>query len=299
MERSLDPIWLERGPDDKPLPPPADFPLRPRPRGSEYLRWFCERAADRYMNPTPHTIPGPPYSLVVVDNPDASNAFSYGFGPDGGGGVVVYSGFLDDVLSHSCEATPKSAAPKQTSWLSYLLGGFSLSTPPPSHPVPTPEQTSELAILLAHELAHLVLSHHLETLSSVTIMVPGVLSILSDTIRALLFPITMIFGPFVNDAVAQMGKVGSGEISKIGDYCTSVHQEIEADVVSARSAPNLSYIDLDSDRLTIVDSLPTQVSMRAKPSNSGKLDGRTRLRKNVQHLVPPCLQNITKAFHGG
>lgn len=130
-------------------------------------------------------------------------------------------------------------------------------------------------------------------------MVPGVLSILSDTIRALLFPITMIFGPFVNDAVAQMGKVGSGEISKIGDYCTSVHQEIEADVVSARSAPNLSYIDLDSDRLTIVDSLPTQVSMRAKPSNSGKLDGRTRLRKNVQHLVPPCLQNITKAFHGG
>jgi predicted Zn-dependent protease len=53
-------------------------------------------------------------------------------------------------------------------------------------------------------------------------------------IRALLFPITMLFGPFVNDAVAQLGKVGSKEFSKMGEYCTSVNQEIEADVVSAR-----------------------------------------------------------------
>lgn len=44
----------------------------------------------------------------------------------------------------------------------------------------------------------------------------------------------MIFGPFVNDAVAQIGKVGSGELLKIGEACTSVPQEIEADVVSAR-----------------------------------------------------------------
>ena len=240
-EQFLEPLWLERGPDDKPLPPPADFPLRPRPRGSEYLRWFCEMSAARKTNPAPHAIPGPPYSLVVVDKPDASNAFSYGFGPDGGGGVVVYSGFLDDVLSHSCATTQTTSTPKEPSLWSYFFGSFSLSSPPPSHPIPTPQQTSELAILLAHELAHLVLSHHLETLSSATIIIPGVLSIVSDTVRALLFPITMLFGPFVNDAVAQLGKVGSGEISKMGEYCTSGKQEIEADVVSARLAHPCLY----------------------------------------------------------
>ena len=60
------------------------------------------------------------------------------------------------------------------------------------------------------------------------------MSIVSDTIRALLFPITMIFGPFVNDAVAQLGKVGSMELSKNAEYCTSTRQEMEADIVSAR-----------------------------------------------------------------
>jgi hypothetical protein len=235
-EQLLEPAWLERGPDDIPLPPPAEFPLHPRPRGSEYLRSFCEMSAARKVNPAPHAIPGPPYSLLVVDKPGASNAFSYGFGPDGGGGVVVYSGFLDDVLSRSCGKAKESPQPKGISWWSYLFGGLSVSPPPLSHPTPSPEQTSELAILLAHELAHLVLSHHLETLSSANIFVPGVLSIVSDVLRVVVFPITMIFGPFVNDALAQLGKVGSGEISKLGEYCTSGRQEIEADVVSARLA---------------------------------------------------------------
>jgi len=31
-----------------------------------------------------------------------------------------------------------------------------------------------------------------------------------------------------------LGKAGSGELSKLGEYCTSMKQEIEADVVSAR-----------------------------------------------------------------
>jgi Zn-dependent protease with chaperone function len=192
-------------------------------------------SAARTVQPAPHAIPGPPYSLVVVDNPDASNAFSYGFGPDGGGGVVVYSGFLDDVLSkHGPDNSTPQATPEETSWWSYLFGSFTPSHPLTSHPLPTSEQTSELAILLAHELAHLVLSHHIETISSGTIIIPLGIGIISDTIRALLFPITMLFGPFVNDAVAQIGKVGSGEISKIGEYCTSAKQEIEADVVSVR-----------------------------------------------------------------
>jgi hypothetical protein len=37
--------------------------------------------------------------------------------------------------------------------------------------------------------------------------------------------------------VAQLGKVGTGELEKVGEYCTSIKQEIEADVVSARFVP--------------------------------------------------------------
>lgn len=230
------PQWSEEPQDFPPMPPPAEYPLRPRPRASEYLRWFCESICEREVQPMPHAIPGPPYSLMVVDKPDASNAFSYGFGPDGGGGLVVYSGFLNDVLSRTPPSEIFSSPPvEERSWWSRVLGNiFSTQPPPPPHPTPTPEQTTELAILLAHELSHLILSHHLESLSSATVIIPGTISILTDVVRVLIFPITMLFGPFVNDAVAQLGKVGSGELIKVGEYCTSMKQEIEADVVSAR-----------------------------------------------------------------
>lgn len=242
-EKSLAPLWFERGDDDIPLPPPAEYPLRPRPRAAEYVRQLMQ---SNWSAPS-HVIAGPPYSLIVVDDPDARNAFSYGFGPDGAGGIVVYSGFLDDILSKraaraepggsggaSLHPTSSSTSSSSSLW-SKLFGGLFFTTPPPpAQHHPTLEQTTDLAILLAHELSHLVLSHHLETLSSMTIFVPGVLSLLSDFIRALVFPVTMLLGPFVNDAVADLGKAGSGELSKLGEYCTSTKQEIEADVVSAR-----------------------------------------------------------------
>jgi hypothetical protein len=252
-EKSLAPVWLERGDDDVPLPPPADYPLRPRPRAAEYVRQLIQ---SNWSAPS-HVIAGPPYSLIVVDDPDARNAFSFGFGPDGAGGIVVYSGFLDDLLSKK----KKKAAPTEPSgaddggggsasqsagtsiWSKLFGGGGGLlftAPPPPAQHHPTLEQTADLAILLAHELSHLVLSHHLETLSSMTIFVPGVLSLLSDFIRALVFPVTMLLGPFVNDAVADFGKRSSGELSKLGEYCTSTKQEIEADVVSARWVSLLS-----------------------------------------------------------
>ena len=254
-EKSLAPVWLERGDDDIPLPPPADYPLRPRPRAAEYVRQLMQN--NWPTAPPSHDIEGPPYSLIVVDDPNARNAFSYGFGPEGAGGIVVYSGFLDDILSkkNAQSATerelpngsgsgsgsgsavqPQPAPATTSSFWSKLFGGlfFAAAPPPPAQHHPTAEQTTDLAILLAHELSHLVLSHHLETLSSMTIFVPGVLSLVSDFIRAFVFPITMLFGPFVNDAFADLGKAGSGELSKLGEYCTSMKQEIEADVVSAR-----------------------------------------------------------------
>ncbi|KAG1779052.1 hypothetical protein EV702DRAFT_1044012 [Suillus placidus] len=240
-EQELASHWLDTTPDQPPLPPPAEYPLRPRPRATDTMRRWSEGLCGRSSHHSAHVIAGPPYSLLIVDKPDAANAFSYGFGPDGACGVVVYSGFIDNILSKAPSSafssgyTPQTL-PEESSWWTHLFGSLfisPLSTLPP-HPVPTEQQTAQLAILLAHEVAHLVLSHHLETLSSVTIMVPALISMFADVTRTLLFPVTMLFGPFVNDAVAQLGKVGSWELTKIGEYCTSVNQEIEADVVSAR-----------------------------------------------------------------
>ncbi|KAI0033072.1 hypothetical protein K488DRAFT_78082 [Vararia minispora EC-137] len=229
-EQALEPDWASRPDDDMPFPPPSDYPLRPRPRVSEHIRLFrCSVTGEKpSRGMMSHHIPGPPYALLLVDDPTAANAFSYGFGPDGAGGVVVFSGFIDRILADN-PTPPPSPAP--TSWWTSLLG----SAPPPRvAPQPTPEQTADLAVLLSHELSHLVLAHHLETLSSMTVLFPGTLSILSDVLRTLLFPMTMLFGPFVNDALASLGAAGSLELSRCGEYCTTAHQEIEADAVSAR-----------------------------------------------------------------
>ncbi|KAG5643013.1 hypothetical protein DXG03_001751 [Asterophora parasitica] len=257
-EPKMYPQWLDGRQDQPPMPPPADFPLLPRPRASEYLRRFCDAICDdgrnqrKAMYAMPHSISGPPYSLLLVDKPEASNAFSYGFGPDGGGGIVVYSGFLNDVLSRAPSIPDEQ---RESSWWSSFVGSLFSSPPPPRHPVPTPEQTSELAILLAHELSHLVLSHHLESLSSATVIIPGTISMLTDIFRVVIFPLTMLFGPFVNDAVAQLGKVGSGELIKVGELCTNMKQEIEADVVSARLLAHAGFDARDAVKFWEVRSM--------------------------------------------
>ncbi|XP_006459526.1 hypothetical protein AGABI2DRAFT_201869 [Agaricus bisporus var. bisporus H97] len=263
------PDWFEDNADrdGKPMPPPAEFPLLPRSRAAEYLKTWCEEITEqKSVPPVPHSIPGPPYSLVVVENPDVKNAFSYGFGGDGGGGVVVYSGFLDDILKKYPQQTQTPTQP--TSWWSRLVGGLFSSNHTPPHPTPTPEQTTELAVLLAHELSHLILAHHLETYSSGTVIVPGILSILSDIVRVAVFPLTMLLGPFVNDAVAQIGKVGSGELSKMGEYCMSMKQEVEADVVSASRL--LAYAGFDAR-----EAINFWESLKGEPNCSGLRKGKS------------------------
>jgi Zn-dependent protease with chaperone function len=245
-ETKLNPSWLETGPDEVQLPPPAEFPLRPRPRASEYLKMISDMTCGKVKHTpdnAPHTVTGPPYSLLLIDKPDASNAFSYGFGPDGGGGIVVYSAFIDEILSDPSLAPSRTSRDQseETSWWSYLFGSV-LNTNHHQHPAPSPEQTDQLAVLLAHELSHLILSHHLESLTSSSIVLPGLLSLVTDLVRTLMFPVTMLFGPFVNDAVANMGKIGTGEAAKLSVLCTTRAQELEADVVSTRL---LAYAGFD------------------------------------------------------
>ena len=95
--------------DDVLLPPPAEYPLHTRPRAAEYV---CQLMHSNWSVPS-HVIPGPPYSLMVVEDPDARNTFSYGFGPDGAGGIIVFSGFIDDFLSKnkSAAAAPPAGSP--------------------------------------------------------------------------------------------------------------------------------------------------------------------------------------------
>ncbi|KAL5486017.1 hypothetical protein ACEPAI_7061 [Sanghuangporus weigelae] len=262
-EKSADLPWPDRNPGDIPFPPPAKYPLKPRPRAKEYLRWFCDTMCCEEEQPpaattsdtvdSPHLIPGPPYNLVLVDRPDCDNAFSFGFGPDGGGGIVVYSGFLDRVFGDGFASTIENPSPlpqvpaQSRSIASEFMGSLLAFSRPISSPVPQPQrpltsvpreptekQLTQIAILLAHELSHLILAHHLESLSAGTVFLPGTVSIFSDLVRAVVFPITMIFGPFVNDAVANWGRIGAGEFVKLSEYCTSVAMEYEADAVSTR-----------------------------------------------------------------
>jgi hypothetical protein len=44
---------------------------------------------------------------------------------------------------------------------------------------------------------------------------------MSDVVRVLLFPITMVMGPFVNDAVANFTRVGLDDVARSGNTCQS------------------------------------------------------------------------------
>ncbi|KAG8902742.1 hypothetical protein FRB99_004167 [Tulasnella sp. 403] len=227
-------------------PPPPKYPLLPRPRATTLLHEMPLRSdLDHVKSPVdphghqthhvpPHALLGPPYSLLLV-NKDESNAFSYGFGPGGAGGVVVYSGFLDDILKSDVPVPPPKAELQSNSIFSGIFSSSRSPSPQPEIPPgPTPEQTSKLATLLAHELSHLILSHHLETLSKGTILFPSIISIMVDTVRSFLYPLTFIVGPFFGDALDRTLRMGFDDLAKAGEACTSMHLEIEADVISAR-----------------------------------------------------------------
>ena len=231
--------------EDLPVPPPLEYPLKPRPRVSTVLHHIHPDDDAKHHathDPPSHTLLGPPYSLLVLEDAKMQNAFAYGFGPHGGGGVVVYTGFVDEVLRRNPSLPPEEPPPAEARSLWNRLTGAHTPSPAQKAFTPTPEQTTELAILLAHEMSHLILSHHLETLSTGSIVIPAVVSIITDVARTLLFPVTMMLGPFLNDALLEMSKISVGEITSSSDACRSRKLEIEADLVSARL---LAYAGFD------------------------------------------------------
>jgi hypothetical protein len=111
------------------------------------MRMWSEALCGRHSRHSAHVIVGPPYSFLIVDKPDAANAFSYGFGPDGACGVVVYSGFLDNILSKAPSSTISSdytlhqTLPEETSWWTPFWFALHFTT----SPITTPSGTYRTA----------------------------------------------------------------------------------------------------------------------------------------------------------
>ncbi|ODN80558.1 hypothetical protein L202_02759 [Cryptococcus amylolentus CBS 6039] len=214
------------GPDSLPIPPPTYHPFTPRPRASSVLHSVLPGGDP--STGREHLEIGPPYNIMLMQK-DEENAFSYGFGGKRAGGIVVYTGLLDHIL-YSHDPSPASAQPSRTG----LLGGlFGSRSPPPTKP--TPEQDLHLACVLAHEMGHLLLSHHLETLSQQQVLWPSVLGLSMDLIRAFIWPFTFFLGPTVNDALASVGRTSTEELSqKYGEIGFQWKHEYEADLAGLR-----------------------------------------------------------------
>lgn len=124
-------------------------------------------------------VTGSPYSLVLLGQ-DERKAFSYGFGEQGASGRVLFTGLLDGIL------TIPPPSPLEGGFFSSIFG-----TPAPSQVSrPTEAQTLHLACVLAHEMGHLLLSHHLETLSQQRVLWPSILGLAVDVVRAFTWPST-------------------------------------------------------------------------------------------------------------
>lgn len=172
-------------------PPSSKYPLRPRPRASARLHAALPGGVPD--SGSEHLELGPPYNIMIMESPD-KNAFSYGFGGKGAGGIVIFTGLLDEILSKGGQPPARTPAPSRG-----LFGGLLSSAPPPAPPPkPTEEQTLHLATVLAHEMGHLLLSHHLETLSHQQVLWPSMMGMGVDLLRAFIWPFTLVLYMFAS-----------------------------------------------------------------------------------------------------
>ncbi|WWC62155.1 uncharacterized protein I303_104747 [Kwoniella dejecticola CBS 10117] len=220
-------------------PPPAYHPISPRPRVSSRLHSVLPGGEPH--SGQEHLELGPPYNLMLMEKSE-ENAFSYGFGGKRAGGIVVFTGLLDMLLRQKPNST-EVAGSQDTRQPAQSRGFFSSIFGSPSTPArrtptqqqPTEEQTLQLACVLAHEMGHLLLSHHLETLSQQQVLWPSVLGLTMDLVRAFIWPFTWFLGPTVNDALANMGRTSTEELAdKYGQIGFQYIHEYEADLAGLR-----------------------------------------------------------------
>jgi hypothetical protein len=254
-------------------------------------------------------------SVLVIERPE-SNAFSFGFygcvDEPQPGVIIVFTGAIDEIMKaggakeHMAPLELQAAQAKayeqhtgvlaatkeeEPSWLRSFFGSIvpTSATPLPglnnASQVTVPvskEQEEALAVLLAHELAHLVLSHTIESYASTTLLWPQLeklgwdsessvlilsptrivtdppLSALPAVLRVFIYPVTALLGPFVQDAISATVKVGmeesGGLLPALTSSCESRQMEHEADIVALRLLANAgidprSSIDFWEERL--------------------------------------------------
>jgi len=171
---------------------------------------------------------------LVLDSP-LCNAFSVGFGPtlksedrqvqEAPGVVVAYTGLLDEILGPEPQPEVRE----------YRFGPFvyKKTVPRPPRNSATPEETEQLAVILAHELSHVLLAHSLETLASNNMYeLLGTLS--TDLIRMFLYPLTSFLGPLFNDWFGEQIRVNSAFGLSLKASCESRKAETEADLLGLR-----------------------------------------------------------------
>ncbi|GAA6060989.1 hypothetical protein JCM10212_000675 [Sporobolomyces blumeae] len=279
-------------------PPPVSHPLEGRTHAGSAAGWADELILSKHLETNTgnaHDSLKVEYDILVIDR-DENNAFSFGFGPEresaNGGGkasserrgvIVVYTGFLNEVLGDTAlPPGPQPTAPTPSSRFTSFFSRSSAASPvaPGSDPIasylvpttlPTQEQCKSLAVLLSHETAHLILDHTLESYASTNLLMPHLSRLTSDVVRTLLYPITAILGPFINDAVGRTlsegAKGGFGIFGNAANSCESRKLESEADLVALRllagSGIDPRYaLKFWEDRLTVsATSTPTGASL--------------------------------------
>ena len=140
----------------------------------------------------------PNYAVLLVDRPEI-NAFSFGWAPHtdmhgvSPGVIVVFTGFLDFVLgkNDSIDDTravkTASATPAEECSMPNLPKPFlpfkqlqKVQLDSSFSAQPTAEQTRALAVLLSHELSHLLLGHTMETYAKANLLWPQIRRIFVD-----------------------------------------------------------------------------------------------------------------------
>ncbi|KAH7104936.1 hypothetical protein BKA62DRAFT_614067 [Auriculariales sp. MPI-PUGE-AT-0066] len=225
-----------------PHPPRADYPLVPRPRMADRIRQGMEEATssdEHQATASPHSVFGP-YNLLVVERSEP-NAFAYGLGGNGSAGIILFTGFFDELLREQMQkatTSPPPPPPAASLWTSLFGAPITPRAAQPSLNL-SPDQTNKLAVLLSHELSHLILAHQVEMYGN---LFPSMLSWALDILRTVLFPFTFTFGPFLSDYLQKKSFDNVPALRNLHDAEVSKLYELEADVVSARI---LAYAGFD------------------------------------------------------